>query len=174
MKGYWTKDGARWNGGAIVHDGYRVFNPSADRLAAAGYEFHAVPDYVPTLEDMRQNKIADIMSYDMGESVNGFTIDGERIWWKKAERVGFSNMLAAELAAGRTESGIWVNNRLFTLPITRWQEILRDIELYAGACKRNTYRHRAAVSAMESAEEISAYDHTAGYPEMLDIRTVGQ
>lgn len=174
MKGYWTKDGARWNGGAIVYDGYRVFNPSADRLAAAGYEFHAVPDYVPSLDDLKQRKISDIKSYDSSREVNEFTIDGEKIWWKKAERVGFSNMLAAEQAEGLTESGIWINNRLFTLPITRWIEILRDIEMYAGACKRNMYQHCANVANMTTAEEIEAYDCTAGYPERLNITSTKQ
>ncbi len=33
----WKKDGKIYNGGSIVHDGFRIFNPSAKVLKEAGF-----------------------------------------------------------------------------------------------------------------------------------------
>ena len=35
----WKKDGKIYNGGSIVHDGMRYFNPKDEILKAAGYEW---------------------------------------------------------------------------------------------------------------------------------------
>lgn len=61
---YWTKDGVRWSGKSIVHDGWKIFNPSDEQLIAAGYELHEVEPYVPMLDDVKMHKLAEIAAYD--------------------------------------------------------------------------------------------------------------
>jgi hypothetical protein len=48
-------------------------------------------------------------------------------------------------------------------------QMLMAIELYASQCYDNTQRHLAAVDALESKEEIDAYDYRVGYPEKLEF-----
>lgn len=172
MKGYWIKDNKRWGGSPVLHNGCRIFNPTPEILSAAGFEYHEVPEYVPTITDLRQNKIAEIKGYDMSAAINTFTIDGESVWWSKAVRVGLVNSLNFERSfLGKTESEVWINNRPFILPIERWLQILGQIEMYALEVYKTTARHRANVAAMESQEQIDAYDYTIGYPEKLNIST---
>lgn len=46
----WIKDGVIYNGGGIVLDGVRHFNPSPEQFIAAGYEEYVPP--TPTPPDM--------------------------------------------------------------------------------------------------------------------------
>ena len=44
---------------------------------------------------------------------------------------------------------------------------LAKIQIYANQCYGVTEKHKAAVNALETVEEVEAYDFTAGYPERL-------
>ena len=47
--------------------------------------------------------------------------------------------------------------------------MLSALELYALECYNVTAAHKAAVSALESVEDIVAYDYTENYPEKLNF-----
>lgn len=166
---YYTKDGKRWPGGSIVLNGRRVFNPTHEQLTAAGYEAHEEQPYVPTLDEIKARKIAEIDAYDTSEAVNAFMLDGNPVWLDKATRVGLMNSLNCEKDAGREETTLWLGTMPITLGIDRALSLLSAVELYALACFNVTAAHKAAVEAMESIEAVEAYDHTTGYPEKLSI-----
>ena len=49
------------------------------------------------------------------------------------------------------------------------KKMLYEIEVYASACYDNTARHKANVSALDSADKVMAYDYTTGYPDKLSF-----
>lgn len=163
------KDGKRWSGGSVVVGGRRVWNPSAEQLAAAGY----VPEEVQqlTLEEMKARKMAEIDAYDTSAAVNEFVLDGAPAWLDKATRVGLANSLGCEKSAGRETTTLWMGTHPITMGIARAQELLGAVELYALECYNRTAAHKAAVEAMETAAEVEGYDYTTGYPDKLHITT---
>lgn len=173
MKIYKDNKGERWRGGKISLAGRVVFNPTHEQLLAAGYEAVEVAPHVRTLEEAKAQKLAEIDAYDTSSSVNGFMLDGVPVWLDKATRVGLMNSLNCEKGAGRTETTLWLGSWSMTLPVERAMVLLASVELYALGCFNRTAAHKAAVERLETVEAVEAYDHTAGYPEMLVISTEG-
>ena len=171
MNIYYTKDGRRWYGGKITLNGRTVFNPSHEQLLSAGYEAHEEQPYVPTLDEAKARKIAEIDAYDTSDAVNSFVLNGVSVWLDKATRVGLMNSLNCEKAAGRTETTLWLGTTPITLPVDTAVTMLSELELYALACYNVTASHKAAVGALETIEAVNAYDHTQGYPDRPRLST---
>lgn len=125
------------------------------------------------LNRARQDKLAQIDAYDTSEAVNSFTLGGQPMWLDKATRVGLANSISIEAGAGRTSTVLWFGGTRYELPITTAKAMLAALELYALECYNVTAQHHATVTAMNSVEDIEAYDHTAGYPERLAF-TIGE
>ena len=151
----------------IKGNGSQTFNPKEDAILADGWVEYEPPVIVPTLEEIKANKIEAILAYDSSEAVNEFSMGGLPIWLDKATRAGLLLRFEAEAKAGRTSTTLWYNGLPFTLPLTYAQEILIGLELYASACYDNTQRHIAEVQKMESKEAVESYDYTTGYPSKL-------
>lgn len=110
-----------------------------------------------------------ISDYDTSEAVNGFTIGGKQMWLDKATRVGLANSVTIEKNAGREETVLWFGGEQYALPVDTALQMLSALELYALECYNQTQKHLAAVSALETADEVVGYDYTAGYPEKLEF-----
>lgn len=171
MNRYYTKDGKRWFGDSIIVGERRVFNPTEEQLIAAGYEPHDIEPYVPTLEEVKARKIAEIDAYDTSDAVNSFVLNGASVWLDKATRVGLMNSLNCEKTAGRTQTTLWLGTTPITLNVDRAMELLAAVELYALECFGVTASHKAAVEALATPAEVEAYDFTKGYPDKLEICT---
>ena len=153
---------------AIVN-GAQIINPTEAQILAAGWQPYERSVVEKTLEDVRNEKIAEIGFYDNSSAVNEFSMGGLPIWLDKATRAGLLLRFEAEAKAGRTSTTLWYNGLPFTLPLTYAQEILIALELYASACYDNTQSHIAEVQKMESKEAVEAYDYTTGYPAKLNF-----
>ena len=151
----------------IKGNGSQTFNPKEDAILADDWVEYEPPVIVPTLEEIKANKIEAILAYDSSEAVNEFSMGGLPIWLDKATRAGLLLRFEAEAKAGRTSTTLWYNRLPFTLPLTYAQEILIALELYASACYDNTQRHIAEVQKMDSKEAVESYDYTTGYPAKL-------
>ena len=151
----------------IRSNGKQTFNPSEAMILADGWEIYVAPVYEPTLEDVKESKVAEILAYDSSEAVNEFSMGGLPIWLDKATRAGLLLRFEAEAKAGRTSTTLWYNGLPFTLPLTYAQEILIALELYASACYDNTQNHIAEVQKLDSKEAVESYDYTTGYPQKL-------
>ena len=151
----------------IKGNGSQTFNPKEDAILADDWVEYEPPVIVPTLEEIKANKIEAILAYDSSEAVNEFSMGGLPIWLDKATRAGLLLRFEAEAKAGRTSTTLWYNGLPFTLPLTYAQEILIALELYASACYDNTQRHIAEVQKMDSKEAVESYDYTTGYPAKL-------
>ena len=151
----------------VRKNGMQTINPTEAQILADGWEVYERPIYTPTLEDVKRNKVDEILAYDSSEAVNEFSIGGVPMWLDKATRAGLLLRFEAEAKAGRTSTTLWYNGLPFTLPLTYAQEILIALELYASACYDNTQSHIANVQKLESKEAVEAYDYTTGYPQKL-------
>ncbi len=142
----------------------------------------SVLDHEPTGEDktdiltkyaalVRSVVLHNIADYDQSADINTITIDGNSGWWDKATRVGLSNSIAAEQAAGETDTTLYLGDNAIHCTIDKAKELLQAIELYALKCYRRTEEHRAAVAALTDATAIEAYDFRTGYPAALSLTT---
>ena len=170
MKRY-IKDGKIKHRNEIVirKDGMNTYNPTEEMIFADGWEEYITPTYEPTIEDYRKRKKDEIARYDSSEEVNAFYMQGQRMWLDKATRAGLMLRLQAEQSMGKETTTLWYGSHQFELPMANAFQMLYALELYASQCYDNTQRHLAAVDALESKEEIEAYDYRTGYPEELEF-----
>jgi hypothetical protein len=136
-------------------------------ILADGWEIYVAPVYVPTLEEIKADKVEEILAYDSSSEVNEFSIGGVPMWLDKATRAGLLLRFEAEGKVGRTETTLWNDGQSYTLPLETAQQILIALELYASACYDNTQRHLAEVQKLDSKEAVESYDYTTGYPQKL-------
>ena len=149
--------------------GSQTFNPKEDAILADGWVEYEPPVIVPTLEEIKANKVDEILAYDNSETVNEFSIGGVPMWLDKATRAGLLLRFEAASKVGRTETTLWNNGQSYTLPLEQAQQILIALELYASACYDNTQSHIAEVQKLDSKEAVEAYDYTTGYPAKLNF-----
>jgi len=63
----------------------------------------------------------------------------------------------------------WYNGESYTFSIAQWKQMLILLELYAGDALNVSESHKAAVEALQTIEEVEAFDITAGYPNILSF-----
>ena len=169
MEKTWIKDGEIWDGKSIVLDGMRIFNPSDEQLIAAGYEIYVKPE--PTITELIDIKISELMVYDISPAVNEFFIDNAAVWLDKSTRAGLLLRIDAEIASHKEFTTLWYNGISYTISINKAKQMLYDIEIYASACYDNTEQHKASIQQCTTKEEVDNYDFTIGYPEKLQFFT---
>lgn len=108
-----------------------------------------------------------IAAYDASDSVNAFILDGQRGWLDKDTRMGLRQNVADRRVLGRESIVIWVDGKPHSMDLDRAEGFLRALENYAYACKAVTSEHKAAVSAMDTLEEVLGYDYREGYPSII-------
>lgn len=57
----------------------------------------------------------------------------------------------------------------FTFPLITWRQMLNALIVYASEALNVTEAHKAAVNALETIEEVNAFDITEGYPNKLEF-----
>lgn len=174
MKRYYNSTTKEWytEGQSMtrkVENGVFSGIPSVELLHAWGFKEWIEPAPTPAqlLERAKQGKIAEIDAYDSSDEVNGFTYNGVDMWLDKATRSGLLMRFTAEQAMGKATTTLWYDSYHFDLPIEHAFQLLYALENYASACYDRTAAHKAAVEALESIEEVEAYDFRSGYPERL-------
>lgn len=124
-----------------------------------------------TLEQAKAEKIAEIEQYDSSDNVNIFYAvkDGNTIsdWFTPDIRSDFYSSIIAAENKGEATLQLYLGEIPVTLPTEIAKGMLSDIQLYANACANVTKAHKIAVEALESVEDVTAYDNTLGYPERL-------
>lgn len=113
--------------------------------------------------------LAAIEAYDTSSAVNGFILNGQRVWldFELRDRVYQGNERLQRI--GRTDTTLWLGKQCYNLSIEQAQNIISHIEAYAKDCYNVTAAHKKAVSEMSTVEEVLGYDYTAGYPEVLTM-----
>ena len=113
--------------------------------------------------------LAEIEKHDTSSAVNGFILNGERVWldFELRDRVYQGNERLQRI--GRTDTTLWLGDHCYNLSIEQAQNIISHIEAYAKDCYNVTAAHKAAVEKLQTVEEVLAYDYTAGYPKLLEM-----
>ena len=159
----------------IKVNGSQTFNPKEDAILADGWVEYEPPVIVPTLEDIKANKVDEILAYDSSSAVNEFSIGGQPMWLPFETRTRLDRRFAVERmkaeSQGKTESEVittlWYEGQSFEMPLATAMALLLALEDYATICYDNTQSHIAAVMAMDSKEAVESYDYTTGYPSKL-------
>ena len=121
------------------------------------------------LATAKVQKIAEIDAYDTSPAVNGFILNGQRVWldFGLRDRVYQGNERLQRI--GLTDTTLWLGKQCYNLSIEQAQNIISHIEAYAKDCYNVTAAHKKAVSELTSIEEVEKYDITAGYPAQLKM-----
>lgn len=110
-----------------------------------------------------------IDKYDTSPSVNGFLLNGLRVWLNKDTRVGLMNSTQIAKAMGQTTTTLWFGGMKMEVDCDKAIGLLSALEMYALECFNTTAKHKAAVEKMQTVEEVLGYDYTQGYPEQLKM-----
>ena len=114
--------------------------------------------------------LAEIEKHDTSSAVNGFILNGQRVWLDKATRVGLMNSTTIAKAMGQPTTTLWLGDAKLGVECDKAIQLLSALEMYALECFNVTAVHKKAVAEMSTVESVLAYDYTAGYPEMLEMR----
>ena len=114
--------------------------------------------------------LAEIEKHDTSSAVNGFILNGQRVWLDKATRVGLMNSTTIAKAMGLPTTTLWLGDAKLVVECDKAIQLLSALEMYALECFNVTAAHKKAVAEMSTVEEVLGYDYTAGYPKMLEMR----
>ena len=110
-----------------------------------------------------------IDKYDTSSAVNGFILNGQRVWLDKATRVGLMNSTTIAKAMGQPTTTLWLGDVKLVVECDKAIQLLSALEMYALECFNVTAAHKKAVSEMSTVESVLEYDYTADYPEVLTM-----
>lgn len=111
--------------------------------------------------------LAEIEKHDTSSAVNGFMLNGHRVWLDKATRVGLMNSTSIAKAMGKTTTTLWFGRMKIEVNCDKAIGLLSALEMYALECFNVTAAHKKAVAELNTVEEVLKYDYTKGYPEKL-------
>ena len=119
------------------------------------------------LQRVKEAVFAAIEAYDTSSAVNGFILNGERVWLDKATRVGLMNSTSIAKAMGKTTTTLWFGGMQIEVNCDKAIGLLSALEMYALKCFNVTAAHKKAVAELNTVEDVLGYDYTQGYPEQL-------
>ena len=122
-----------------------------------------------TLEKAKKEKLAAILAYDTSSDVNGFMLNGNKVWLDKETRVGLMNSTTIAKSVGQKTTTLWLGSIKLVVDCDKAIQLLSALEMYALECFNVTAIHKQAVSELTTIEEVEAYNYKSGYPKMLEM-----
>lgn len=122
-----------------------------------------------TLEKAKKEKLEAILAYDTSSDVNGFMLNGNKVWLDKETRLGLMNSLQITRDMGQDTTTLWFDGYKLEVRCDMAIMLLSSLEMYALECFNVTAAHKKAVRELTTIEEVEAYDYKTGYPKQLDI-----
>lgn len=122
-----------------------------------------------TLEKAKKEKLEAILAYDTSSDVNGFMLNGNKVWLDKETRVGLMNSTTIAKSVGQKTTTLWLGSMKLVVDCDKVIQLLSSLEMYALDCFNVTASHKQAVSELTTIEEVKAYDYKEGYPKMLEM-----
>ena len=110
-----------------------------------------------------------ILAYDTSSDVNGFMLNGNKVWLDKETRVGLMNSTTIAKSVGQKTTTLWLGGMKLVVDCDKSIQLLSALEMYALDCFNVTASHKQAVSELTTIEEVEAYDYKVGYPKMLEM-----
>lgn len=171
---YLNGDWVQLNGAQLK---FKEEHPNASIAEVYKMEMFITEPHEPTINEAKQNKIAEIIAYDKSIEVNTFILNNNKVWLDKNDRVGLMNSTIIEKNAGRVNCVLWFDiNDIPTKLVVNCDtaiSMLQQLEIYAKDCYNITAEHKANVLNLNSINEVDAYDYTVGYPDKLNFKIGG-
>ena len=114
----------------------------------------------PNIKEIKELLLSLQTEYDNSAEVNSFYLNGKRVWFDKATRVGLVNSFNFEKATGKTDTILWFNNISININIDKALQLLSVVEMYAKECYNNTHQHMHDISKLKTIEECLEFDIT--------------
>ena len=145
--------------------------PDASIEEVLDMEIQIPPIHIRTLQEAKQEKIQDVIQYDLSENVNSFNIIYNKqtitTWITSEQRSNYKNSLdSAEMLDLKEVHPIFGGMQI-TIPITTAKLALAQIQNYADRCFIVTETHKANVNILDTIEAVDSYNNKVGYPEKL-------
>ena len=121
------------------------------------------------LNAAKQRKLDEITAYNTSDNVDAFLLDGEKHWLTRDERAMAKLSTEARQRLGHYTTEQCLGGKFYTIPCDTLLTMLARLEDYALSCYNFAIRQQAEVNALNTVEEVEAYDITQGYPEMLSF-----
>lgn len=144
--------------------------PTEEQLYEWGYRewMDPIPTPAELLERAKQDKIAEIISYDQSTEVNDFIWNGEHMWIDYNLRNDYLTKVQSAKRLGYTS----VPFLGMEIPVDTAQRMIDMVNVYAMRCTAVTDAHKAAVEALDTVEAVEAYDYTVGYPDKINFDNI--
>ncbi len=121
--------------------------------------------YVPTLQEIKQQKLADLAAYRYSKETAGITLNGALIKTDLESKVNLNG--AVNRAILRPNSTVnWKISESVWIPIDAEQIIGIGLAVsdFIEDCFTCNMNHALAINALETVEDVQAYDVTTGWP----------
>ena len=147
--------------------------PSVEQLTQWGFEEWVEPAPTPQqlLDKAKADKTAQLQAYDASDAVNSFDVvtGGHTItaWLTPEQRANYKNSLDSAEILGMDVVHPVLNGVTIELSVSDAKMYLAQIQIYADKCYGVTETHKANINAIETVEEVEAYDFTQSYPKRL-------
>ena len=105
-----------------------------------------------TLEKAKKEKLAAILAYDTSSDVNGFMLNGNKVWIDKETRVGLMNSTTIAKSVGQKTTTLWLGSMKLVVDCDKVIQLLSALEMYALDCFNVTASHKQAVSELTTIE----------------------
>lgn len=159
-----------YNGRFIEVNDRMIITPTPEILLENGY---APVDIEPSQEELlaaaKVEKIAEIEEYAESSNVNEFSFMGIKMWLDVKTRIGYSMSIRSADTLGQKTIQMPVNGNVYPIELEKARKLLATVHLYADATFKVTQQHIANVKALQSVDEVKAYDNTKGYPQKLSL-----
>ena len=95
-----------------------------------------------TLEKAKKEKLAAILAYDTSSDVNGFMLNGNKVWLDKETRVGLMNSTTIAKSVGQKTTTLWLGSMKLVVDCDKAIQLLSALEMYALECFNVTASHK--------------------------------
>jgi hypothetical protein len=159
-----------YNGRFIEVNDRMIITPTHEILLENGYTpIDVEPSQEELLAAAKVEKIAEIEEYAESSNVNEFTFMGIKMWLDVKTRIGYSMSIRSADALGLKSIQMPVNGNIYPIELEKARKLLATVHLYADATFKVTQQHITNVKALQSVDEVKAYDNTKGYPQKLAL-----
>lgn len=121
------------------------------------------------LNQIKNEKLIDIDSYDKSDDINSFTYQGKTYWLSRETRVSVMNTANILKNNNIQYMDLWLDTTHVQLSPDSVIQMLTQLEQYALGCYNKTAQHKLNVLNLSTVDEVKAYDYKSGYPEKLEF-----
>lgn len=177
MKQYYKIENGKtifYQGQSIILGEWRISNPTEEQLLEAGWMIYETqepeePSQEELLQDAKQAKLLELQEYDSSSSVNSIIVNDLELWIPAEQRAILKTSVDAYKSLNYDSvTKVWEGLE-YTASPDQWLTMINMVEVYASECFNTTARHKAAIEALTTVEEVENYDFTINYPNKLNF-----